>query len=254
MMVIFTTLRWLLRSAPAIPSKPNTSTSLNQVHPNDQSKKEEHHDKEISLSKDNAKVGEKNKPSPFKIDSPSGKHKTPIAHKRLSSFDDLNVQSSTQEIKSAECSKTLCPSPTSPTSPNQFDLEWSKSFDGKEQAPKPATGWQKFKDGLSELSKPSRAKQWAGRVLMVCVGAGSVYLILAISASSNSNSWPWGFWYVAALLFDQGVFQPLMTLAQYVLLYFYICKHLSERLKKLTHLVIGKDIMNVVDTKLKLVK
>jgi hypothetical protein len=118
----------------------------------------------------------------------------------------------------------------------------------KDQSPVASTVSQQ----ASVLKQPSRAKKIIGIVLMIAVGLVSAYVVFAISAGSNSSSWPWGCWYVVALFFDQLMFQPGSAMIQYSLLYWYVFKKENARVRRLTHLVIGKDIMAVVNSKLTL--
>ena len=106
----------------------------------------------------------------------------------------------------------------------------------------------------SQIKTPGRTKVWVGRILMVVIGMICAYIVLAISSGSNPSSWPWGFWYVIALGFDQLVFQPLSALVQFSLLYWYVSYPMHPKLLKFTKLLIGNDIMSVVDSKSKLIK
>ncbi len=130
------------------------------------------------------------------------------------------------------------------TAANQKDPKDQKDEKAKKEAPATPSG----------LMQPSWAKKVCGIVLMILVGLGSAYVVFAISAGSKSNSWPWGFWYVVALVFDQLVFQPVSAMLQFSLLYRYVYKKEHALVGRLTHLVIGKDIMAVVNSKLKLAK
>jgi hypothetical protein len=102
----------------------------------------------------------------------------------------------------------------------------------------------------SILTKALKYKIWIGRTALTTVTMGSLYSIMAISTTSKSKgSWPWGFWYAFSLGFDLLVFQPLMTLCQFLLVFKYVTKSPSAGFKLFVRLIIGKDIMTVFDGK-----
>lgn len=106
-------------------------------------------------------------------------------------------------------------------------------------------------------SKPSKSsccrktKIMTGRTIMILLLAASCYSILTISMNGGKNSkdgWPWGFWYVAAFVFDQCFFLPFTSLLQYLLVYCAIVKKSNPRgcVHKFAKWIIGKDIMRVI--------
>jgi hypothetical protein len=188
------------------------------------------------------------KPSQFQVNAP--KRRSNYNHLKSGSTEDFNPNS-TSELKHFDGANTMCSSPNSPRSIHRMMAQLDPI--GKEANQTPPSRWQKFKEGLSQ---PSATKRFIGKVLMLVVALGSVYLILKISTNSSGNSWPWGFWYVAALTFDQCLFQPLTSLAQFYLLNRYVKNCMKKEWKEapFTRLVIGKDIMAIVESKLSLDK
>lgn len=108
-------------------------------------------------------------------------------------------------------------------------------------------------DKKQMTKKKIQIKVWIGRLLMLLIGGGSIYMVIAISLTSESaNSWPWGFWYVFALLFDLAFFQPIMSLAKFLLFLRHLKKPFEGRFKGLCRSIIGNDILAVVESKVSL--
>ncbi len=102
--------------------------------------------------------------------------------------------------------------------------------------------------------KPTQLKVWIGRGLLVAITLGSTYMIMAISVTSESaDSWPWGFWYVFALIFDLGFFQPAITMVKFILFFKHIHKPWEGKYKTVTRAIIGADILAVIESKLSLI-
>lgn len=179
-------------------------------------------------------------PSPFN----TNQTKRPSAYKHLKSNSfDLNSVNSSQDLKHRDDSKTMCSSPTSPRNSKIFSLD-------DENQPKVSTPKQSLKD---KMNQPSKIKRITGYFLMMLVGVGSGYLIWTISANSSSNSWPWGFWYVAALFFDQFIFQPVIALLIFPFLHRLINQPKDHFGESLARRIIGNDILAVIESKLKLI-
>lgn len=101
--------------------------------------------------------------------------------------------------------------------------------------------------------KPSQLKVWIGRGLLVAITLGSAYMIWALAAASkSSNSWPWGYWYVFALIFDLGFFQPAITMVKFILFFKHIHKPWEGKYKTVARAIIGADILAVIESKLSL--
>jgi hypothetical protein len=132
-----------------------------------------------------------------------------------------------------------------PSSEKELITPSSPDSQTKEETQKQASGWQKLKNAITQ---PSKTKQIIGKVLMAGVAAGAIALVSTTGSSSSASAWPAGYWYVAAMAFDQGVFHPVASLLQFSLLYSYVSKPgLPAGFKVLTRWLINKDILKVFD-------
>lgn len=232
-MILSNLLRWMIRNPVAAPS------DLNKVRP-------------INNLDEMQRMTPKNemKPSPFPDEL--GMKRTKLAGNRMDSIDEINANS-VEELKSPV---TAVPSmPVSPRLTHNKDGEAiSDKKDQENPEPQKVTDNPKASKHLSKIKQNIFTKKFFGVLLSWGVALGSVYIIWAISvANSNQNSWPWGFWYVAALIFDQAIFNPTMTLLQFTLLHKYINSiKLSDNWKTAVRWIIGKDILAIVDSKSKL--
>lgn len=295
MMILFTGMRWLLRSPigikiwsginsvsplekPGFRAHDNESKALDEKSKKTEQKSKQTPDSDLndsnssgdtdkfskinqfelvkdrkkgSLEKESKKTGsnkqeeseDQSKLSQFQVGAP--KRRPTYGHLKSGSSQNFTPNSSS-ELK-FDGGNTMCSSPTSPRSGNKvMDQLESTGREGPSQHP---TRWEKFK---AAMGQPSFTKIVIGRCLIVLVTVGSIFLILKISTNSSGDSWPWGFWYVAALIFDQCIFQPITSLIQFSLLFRFIKNSMNKEWKNapVTRFVIGKDIMTIVESKL----
>lgn len=180
------------------------------------------------VPKEQAKEGNKENISQFKAGSG---RRSSVSKSRVGVVEDISPES-TKEL-------------------NPLNGQQKPEDQKKEEVPEKPTGWQKFK---TFLAQPSRSKQLIGIALMIGVGVAAVSLVSKIGANAGAHAWPSGYWYLAALAFDQGLFHPLSSLVQFSLFYAYINKpDLASGFKTLTRLVISSDILSVFDSKLNLI-
>lgn len=229
MMVIFTSLRWLLRAPQLQPTNSNlivTEAAMNEVCP-----KEVNKSGELNSPATQASPGDL--PAPFtfmKKVNEDGK-KELYFKQRSSSMDEINPN-----MKDGNTLDVLggipLTRPHSTASESQVESEQKKKILTK---------------------KPTQYKVWIGRTLLLLITLGSMYMVWAISVTSESeNSWPWGYWYVFALLFDLALFQPVITFFKYLLFFAHIHKPWTGKFKTLARAIIGSDILTAVESKVNL--
>lgn len=209
----------------------------------------EEESKEDMSKNSGEKTVDQSKPSQFQANG--SKRRSNYNHLKSGSTEGF-IPNSLSELKQFDGGNTMVSSPTSPRS-NKGSLAEIFSFNSEKTDDSTVSRWGKFK---TTVSQPSKLKQISGRCMMGIVALGSFFLIWKISTNSNGNSWPWGFWYVAALIFDQCIFQPVTTALQFIFLYRFVQNSMKSEWKKasFTRLLIGNDIMAVVESKLNIDK
>lgn len=196
----------------------------NEIHPQQNSNSDE------ILSPDS-------QPSPFSFPKNTAKEteedkRTIYQRQRSSSMDEMNPNR-----KYGNTIDTLASIPES--RPTSSATETNKTPSAKKNLP---------------TKKPTKVKVWIGRCLLAAITIGSICMISAISANTkNPNSWPWGFWYVFALLFDLGLFQPAITMVKFILFFKHIHNPFKGKYKAIPRAIIGADILAVVESKLSLI-
>jgi cobalamin biosynthesis Mg chelatase CobN len=238
-------------------SNPNSSKSVRR-NSNDKlgcnEKAGEDNDKKKNSSRSNS-ADSKDGKSSSKKDGKTKSRKNSVDSSRSNSSDSKDGKSSSKKDGKTKSRKNSVDSSSGKSKNNDSKGKSTKdSIKGDEQ--KSGKSDKKGKDGAEGPKENtntggSKTKQWIGRGLLVVLTGGSIYMIMAISLNSQSpEQWPWGFWYVFALLFDLGVFQPVISLAKFGLLLKFIKKPpASGTADFFTRTFIGNDILSIFSPK-----
>lgn len=225
-------------------SKP---TSAKSVRSNSNDKPGCGNNEDKGNGKDKASNGNSRRNSVDSNSSKGSKESKNEKNSKVKNENDSDKKDKSDKSRKNSVDSSSSKDKASPKNKSEKNKAASTDSKGKESSSKKCEP-----EAKESVKKPkTTVKQWIGRGLLVALTAGSIYMILAISMNSQApEQWPWGFWYVFALLFDLGIFQPLFSLCKFGLLLRFIKKpQLNKTPDWLTKNIIGQDILNIFSPK-----